>query len=194
MKASITILILAILALVTPAVAQTYSIGSSNCGFATEPLYCYGVPVTAEGSVSPSGAFWLDVHTTGYYEGTGFILFQNDLSSLGTASIGPTFTPTYGTVTSNGRTATVVTSITATFSGTGYNGVLTIAFGYYYSSGGGGRGGGGAGWRRTVTGGSMVIQGISEASSGPAVHPESPIAPTPTCPLDMPGCPGKDPW
>lgn len=132
------------------------NVGSGfNCGRASSPLYCYGIPVNMGPATGGNGTFWLDTSVTGYNAGTGFVLF-NGVADLG-----------QGTVTSNTPTlnsAGQVTELVVKFSGPTndgdngtYTGKMTLTFSYYYSRGGGGRGGGGAGWYFTCTGGSVTI-------------------------------------
>jgi hypothetical protein len=132
------------------------NVGSGyNCGRASTPLYCYGIPVNIGGTNGVNGSFWLDTYVTGYNAGTGFVLFNN-VADLG-----------QGTVTSNVPTlnsAGQVTQLVVNFKGLTndgdggtYTGTMTLTFSYYYSSGGGGRGGAGAGWRFICTGGSVQI-------------------------------------
>jgi hypothetical protein len=137
------------------------NVGSGfNCGFATSPLYCYGIPVAIGGV--PGGTFWLDTYTSGYYAGKGFIVW-NGVADLAEATVTGN-TPTYAQFTSAGRTATAISQLVVNFGGQtnendggGYSGTMTLTFSYYYSSGGGGRGGGGAGWRQVCTGGAINI-------------------------------------
>jgi hypothetical protein len=137
------------------------SVGSGfNCGFVRNPLYCYGIPVTIGGV--PSGSFWLDTYTSGYYAGTGFILW-NGVTDLAEATVTGN-TPTFATFTSDGRTVNGISQLAVHFGGQtndndggSYSGTMTLSFSYYYSSGGGGRGGGGAGWRQVCTGGTIKI-------------------------------------
>lgn len=138
------------------------NVGSGyNCGRVSSPLYCYGIPVTINGV--PSGTFWLDTYVGGSNAGSGFV-YWNNVADLAEATVTGN-TPTYGSVTSNGRTiSNAVTSLVVDFSGDtndgdggSYTGSMTLTFSYYYSSGGGGRGGAGAGWRFICTGGSLQI-------------------------------------
>jgi len=144
-----------------PFTIQT-NVGSGySCGRVSSPLYCYGVPVTINGV--PSGTFWLDTYVVGSNAGSGFVYWYG-VSDLAEATVTGN-TPTYGTVTSNGHTATnAITSLRVSFRGGtndgdngSYSGTMTLTFTYYYSSGGGGRGGAGAGWRFICMGGSADI-------------------------------------
>jgi hypothetical protein len=132
------------------------NVGSGyNCGRASSPLYCYGIPVNVGTVNGGNGSFWLDTYVTGYNSGTGFVAF-NGVEDLG-----------QGTITSNTPTknsAGQVTNLVVNFNGVtndgdnaAYSGTMTLTFSYYYSSGGGGRGGAGAGWRFICTGGSIQI-------------------------------------
>jgi hypothetical protein len=132
-----------------------------SCGFASSPLYCYGIPVNVNGQ--PGGSFWVDTYLTGANAGTGFIVWTN-VADLAEANISSN-SYTNGTFTSNGLTITAPASMTAIFSGDtndgdggSYTGTMTLDFTYYYSSGGGGIGGGGAGWRFTCIGGTISIK------------------------------------
>jgi hypothetical protein len=126
-----------------------------NCGRASSPLYCYGIPVNIGPENGGNGSFWLDTYVTGYRAGTGFILF-NGVADLGEATV----TGNTPTTNSSGQ----VTKLQVDFQGTTndgdngtYAGTMTLTFSYYYSSGGGGKGGAGAGWRFICTGGSIRI-------------------------------------
>lgn len=132
------------------------NVGSGyNCGHASSPLYCYGIPVNVGTGSGGNGTLWLDTYVTGYKSGTGFVQFS------GVADLGQ------GTVTSNVATlnsAGQVTTLVVRFSGSTndgdngtYTGTMTLTFNYYYSGGGGGRGGGGSGWFFRCTGGSIQI-------------------------------------
>jgi hypothetical protein len=124
-----------------------------NCGRASTPLYCYGIPVTTPNG--STGQVWLDI----YPNNTGFVAFINVPAFQGAAQI----TGATRTFNSIGQ----VTSIQVAFAGASdpdgdgdsdpFTGSLTLNFAYYYSAGGGGRGGAGAGWRFTVTSGSVTI-------------------------------------
>jgi hypothetical protein len=138
-----------------PLTIQT-NVGSGyNCGRASSPLYCYGIPVNVGPANGGNGSIWLDTYVSGYNTGTGFIAFSG-VEDLG-----------QGTVTSNIPTknsAGQVTKLVVNFHGSTndgdngtYTGTMTLTFSYYYSSGGGGRGGAGAGWRFICTGGSIGI-------------------------------------
>jgi hypothetical protein len=130
------------------------NVGSGyNCGRASSPLYCYGIPVSIGTGSSGNGTFWLDTYVTGYKAGTGFVLF-NGVADLGQATI----TGNAPTTNSSGQvTALVVNFRGSTNDGDGDTYSGTINFSYYYSSGGGGRGGAGAGWRFICTGGTAKI-------------------------------------
>jgi hypothetical protein len=155
-------LILALAAVVALAVPSFSSAQSTltlttsdnyTCGRATSPLYCYGVPVFDNG-VS-DGTLWLDVYTSGYSFGHGFIYWFNNDNDLQEAAIN-------GATILSVNSLKQVTGLQVTFSGETtnggtYTGTAVFTFSYYYSSGGGGRGGAGAGWRQTVTGGTINI-------------------------------------
>ncbi len=126
-----------------------------NCGRASSPLYCYGIPVNIGTGAGGNGSFWLDTYVTGYNAGTGFVLFKG-VADLGQATV----TSNIPTTNSSGQ----VTKLVVNFQGSTndgdngtYTGTMTLTFSYYYSSGGGGRGGAGAGWRFICTGGSVSI-------------------------------------
>jgi hypothetical protein len=115
------------------------NVGSGyNCGRASTPLYCYGIPVNIGTGTGGNGKFWLDTYVTGYNAGTGFVLF------MGVADLGE------GLVTSNVPTTNSsgqITKLILNFHGSTndgdngtYTGTMTLTFSYYYSSGGGGRG------------------------------------------------------
>src|SRR5579864_4581905 len=155
----VILLALLILGLSTTAKAQTtieMQASPYNCGRASTPLYCYGIPVTVQigGNYAPSGMIWVDV----YPNNTGFIWFNTPPFQTSAQVTGAT-----RVFNSIGQ----VTSITIAFQGQAdpegdgdsdsYVGSLTLNFSYYYSAGGGGRGGAGAGWRFTVTGGKATI-------------------------------------
>lgn len=132
-----------------------------NCGPASSPLYCYGVPVLVNGQ--PGGSFWLDTYVSGANSGTGFIVWNN-VADLAEANISSNSTVN-GTFTSNGLTLVAPSSVTVNFAGDtndgdggSYTGTMTLDFTYYYSSGGGGVGGGGAGWRFICTGGTVSVK------------------------------------
>lgn len=135
--------------------------GTINCGRVSSPLYCWGIPVTLNGS--PAGSLWLDTYLTGHNAGSGFIVWYG-VADLAEATV-KSNSVVNGTFTSGQYTLTAPASVTTTFSGDtndgdggSYTGTLTLNFTYYYSSGGGGRGGGGAGWRFICTGGAVSIQ------------------------------------
>src|SRR5208283_3456037 len=66
------------------------NVGSGyNCGRASTPLYCYGIPVNIGTDAGGNGKFWLDTYVSGYNAGKGFVLF------MGVADLGE------GIVTSN---------------------------------------------------------------------------------------------
>ena len=128
----------------------TLNVGAGyNCGRASTPLYCYGLPVTGGGS------FWIDTYVSGYYAGRGFILWN------GVANLGEAMTTGNETVLNGlGQVSQLSTQFAGTTndgSNTPYTGTMTLTFTYYYSSGGGGKGGGGAGWRFICTGGTFSI-------------------------------------
>src|SRR5260370_26200204 len=63
------------------------NVGSGyNCGRASSPLYCYGIPVNVGTVNGGNGSFWLDTYVTGYNSGTGFIAF-NGVEDLGQGTI-----------------------------------------------------------------------------------------------------------
>lgn len=132
------------------------NVGSGyNCGRASSPLYCYGIPVNIGTGSSGNGTFWLDTHVTGYYAGTGFVAW-NGVADLGQATV----TSNTATTNSSGQVTKLVVNFNgATNDGDNgtYKGTMTLTFSYYYSSGGGGRGGAGSGWRFICTGGSVQI-------------------------------------
>jgi hypothetical protein len=123
-----------------------------NCGRASAPLSCYGIPVAIKGQ--PSGTFWLDTYLAGYHAGHGFIVWNGvaDLAEgvvSGVTTIGGTVMPSQVTVAFSGDTNDG--------DGGGYYGNMTLNFTYYYSSGAG-KGGAGAGYRYICTGGTITIK------------------------------------
>ena len=132
------------------------NVGSGyNCGRASTPLYCYGIPVNIGTDAGGNGKFWLDTYVSGYNAGKGFVLFMG-VADLGEGIV----TSNIPTLNSSGQ----VTQLVVNFHGSTndgdngtYTGTMTLTFSYYYSSGGGGRGGAGAGWRFICTGGSVQI-------------------------------------
>ena len=126
-----------------------------NCGRASSPLYCYGIPVNIGTNSGGNGTFWLDTYVTGYNAGTGFVLF-NGVADLGEGIV----SSNVPTTNSAGQVTTLVVNFHgSTNDGDGgtYTGTMTLTFTYYYSSGGGGKGGAGSGWRFICTGGSVKI-------------------------------------
>jgi hypothetical protein len=126
-----------------------------NCGRASSPLYCYGIPVNMGSASGGNGTLWLDTYVTGAEAGTGFVQF-NGVADLGEGHV----TSNVPTTNSSGQ----VTKLVVNFNGVTndgdngtYTGSMTLTFTYYYSSGGGGRGGAGAGWRFICTGGNLQI-------------------------------------
>jgi hypothetical protein len=158
----------AILGMVSPAVGRAQdekpgqvlqfrvNAGSGyNCGHVSAPLYCYGIPVNIGPSGGGNGTFWLDTHVSGYYAGTGFVLF-NGVADLGQATV----TSNHPTLNSAGQVTTLVVNFKGSTNdgdnGT-YTGTMTLTFSYYYASGGSGKGGGGSGWHFICTGGAATI-------------------------------------
>ncbi len=126
-----------------------------NCGRASTPLYCYGIPVDIGTADGGDGSFWLDTYVTGYNAGTGFVLWMG-VANLGQATV----TSNIPITNSSGQVTKLVVDfrgLTNDGNNRPYSGMMTLTFSYYYSSGGGGKGGGGAGWRFICTGGAIRI-------------------------------------
>jgi hypothetical protein len=126
-----------------------------NCGRASSPLYCYGIPVNMGSGSSGNSTLWLDTYVTGPDIGTGFVLF-NGVADLGEGHV----TSNVASTNASGQ----VTKLVVNFKGSTndgdngtYTGTMTLTSSYYYSSGGGGRGGAGAVWRFICTGGGLQI-------------------------------------
>lgn len=142
----------------TPTITLNIPEAGFNCGRASSPLYCFGIPTKVNGVAE--GSLWLDTYLTGTNAGTGFVL-PSEVGDLEEAHVtGNSYVN--GTFVSQGRTLTAPASVTVAFSGDtssggSYSGVMTLTFTYYYSAGGGGRGGAGAGWRFICTGGTLRI-------------------------------------
>jgi hypothetical protein len=118
--------------------------GGFNCGRASYPEYCYGVPANV------GGTFWLDCC---YNAGKGFIVFNN-VVDLGQATI-DSAVPTK-------NSAGFMTKLDITFHGSTddrdrgtYTGTGTFTFSYYYFPGGVRRGD--AGYRQLMQSGSLTI-------------------------------------
>src|ERR1035437_1006968 len=80
------------------------NVGSGyNCGHASSPLYCYGIPVNIGTGSGGNGTFWLDTYVTGYKTGTGFVLF-NGVADLGEGIV----TSNVPTLNSAGQVASLV--------------------------------------------------------------------------------------
>lgn len=126
--------------------------GGFNCGRASWPLYCYGIPL------SVGGTAWLYDRYSGvpglYGNGSGFILF-NGVLDLGEATI----TAAVPTFKNNFLTAISVTFNGTTNDGDGgaYHGVGVFTFSYVYHQSGGGRGGGSAGYYQIMQSGNLNI-------------------------------------
>jgi hypothetical protein len=158
MKLRITLLVLALFAVVLPSHAQNINaaIGATPCTKVSSPLDCYRVPVTLAGDTNPSGLFEIDTFLTGYKANTGSIYWAGSLATLGQSTVDKNLA-TYTTVTSvvSGKTftANLPTTLTTVFHGVGYSGAMIINMGYVY--GGSGRS---AGWYYSITGGTLAIQ------------------------------------
>ena len=138
--------------------ATTYTVSPYSCGAVSSPFYCYGLPFTSNGE--PAGSMWVDTYLTGPHANSGFVLWWPGLNLEQGVVNGSTGINT--TVTSNGRTASLPTTVVVGFSGDTesggtYAGLLTLNLAYTFSNGGGGRGGGGAGWHFSVVGGTVKI-------------------------------------
>jgi hypothetical protein len=123
----------------------TQSVLPVNCGRASTPLYCYGMPL------ANGGTAWIDI----YANNIGFIAFN--MPGFASAANITGATRTFNNL---GQVTTIIVAFAGADpdgDGDQYVGSMTLNFSYYYSSGGGGRGGAGAGWRFSVTSGSVTI-------------------------------------
>jgi len=169
MKPRIVLLSLALALTATAAHSQdiiTATIGTRACGPGLTPLSCIVIPVTLQGDTQATAYF--QIHTLDPRPLAQWVYFGGSLSTLGQAYIDNEI-DTRTMVTSLGRTASEVTSIAASFHGSGYNGLIKISFAYEYTLSTGGRGGGGQGWKRAVTGGTITI--VTTPSGLSSSHP-----------------------
>jgi hypothetical protein len=161
MKAPIRIIALtfALLACMAASAQTTYTVGTYPCGPAGEPLQCNGFPVSLMGSAVGTG--WLHDYLVG--TGPDYIVWQDGMELMPEAIITKSSCLATSRFVSGTRSAVECVSLAVEFKGgsltdnTYYTGSGSFAFTYFWYAGGGGRGGGGAGWRRTLTGGSVMF-------------------------------------